>query len=639
MKKTLFNVTVLFLLSVFQFCAPASATGSINKTGSDATRVQVVPLNHTIPAENEIKYWRYLKERLFDGQRSVVASFQDDISIQLIWASGTDSIIVENLMKELRLLIPGRKIGFYGRGGHKDLFSISINFRDKIGFDRGPDYSTRETNGNQIIGMGFKGYYQKEIFDQTIQIQFADSISLSERKRYIEYAIVRSLCNMKGDPHNINVHLKNAIFNEFDYNPTQTEFTQADKFLIKKLYSKDFQAQFRKFMIDYNNWWYYMIFTNKTLMTMWGIIASIFLSLMLFIVFFKPVFVSVYKRKYLGYLFPGLVMANLVWMVYFTMFYFTITNGYVESYVIIAGIAIFNAATVIITCLLYFLEHHILSFKRGFLVQVLVKVLILWILLMTITEIFLQYYNVEFELLGYGLWICSAFAIGRGALLLFKEFTESLVRKKDLEISKLKELKSRAEVESLHARINPHFLYNSLNSIAGLAHSNPDKTEQMALSLSDLFRYSINRNGDHMSPISDEVKMVQSYLEIEQIRFGDRLSFTIDVAPGLEQQFIPKYIMQPLMENAIKHGISKIEGKGELVLGVYEADDGILISVEDNGPAFPEGLVSGYGLQSLYDLLKLSYGENAEVDWQNEPKKMIWVLIKNNANTNGYVSV
>jgi LytS/YehU family sensor histidine kinase len=142
-----------------------------------------------------------------------------------------------------------------------------------------------------------------------------------------------------------------------------------------------------------------------------------------------------------------------------------------------------------------------------------------------------------------------------------------------------------------------------------------------------------------MSPISDEVKMVQSYLEIEQIRFGDRLSFTIDVDPELKARFIPKYIMQPLVENAIKHGISRIEGKGELVLSVHEADGGIIISVEDNGPAFPEGLVSGYGLQSLYDLLKLSYGENAEVDWQNEPKKMIWVLIKNNANTNGNVSV
>jgi sensor histidine kinase YesM len=638
MKKTVFHGTVLFLLSVVLFCAPVSASGSLNNTKPEAKRNKAIQPRPSITDDIERIYWRYLKERLFDGQRSVVASFQDDISIQLIYESGADRIIVENLMKELRLLIPGRKVGFYEQGSQK-IRSILIIFNHNFASEMQPVYSFGEIAGNQIIGEGFKGYYQKDIFPQTIQIQFTDSISLTERKRYIEYAIVRSLCNMKGDPYIIKTHLKNAIFNKFDYNPAETEITEADKFLIKKLYSKDFQAQFRKFMIENDSWWYYMIFTSKTLMTMWGIIASIFLSLMLFIVFFKPVFVSGYKRKYLGYLLPGLFMANLVWLVFFTMFYFTTMNGFVKSFVIIAGITIFNIATVVITYLLYFLEHHILSFKMGFLVQVTVKVLILWILLMIITEVYLQYFNVEFELLGYGLWICSAFAIGRGALLLFKEFTESLVRQKDLELSKLKELKARAEVESLHARINPHFLYNSLNSIAGLAHSNPDKTEQMALSLSDLFRYTINRNGEHSSPISDEVKMVQSYLEIEQIRFGDRLSFTIDVAPGLEQRYIPKYIMQPLVENAIKHGISRIEGKGEIALSVREADGSIVISVEDNGPAFPEGLVSGYGLQSLYDLLKLSYGENAEVDWQNEPKKMIWVLIKNNANTNGYVSV
>ncbi|MEI6141547.1 MAG: histidine kinase [Mariniphaga sp.] len=638
MKKTFFNLTVLSLLSLFQFCTTATAAGSINNTKPEAARNKDIQPRPSIMDDIERTYWRYLKERLFDGQRSVVASFQDDISIQLLYESSADRIIVENLMKELRLLIPARKIGFYDPRSLKER-SILIFFNNNSATGIQPVYSFGEITGNQIIGTGFKGYSQKEIFPQTIHIQFADSISLSERKRYIEYAIVRTLCNMKGDQYNIKTHLKNAIFNEFGYNPTQTEFTPADKFLIKKLYSKDFQAQFRKFMIENDSWWHYMIFTNNTLMTMWGIIASIFLSLMLFIVFIKPVFVSDHKRKYLGYLLPGLFMVNLVWLVFFTMFYFTTMNGFVEWFGIITEIAINNVAAVIITYLLYFLEHYILSFKKGFLVQVLMKVLILWIVLMITTEVYLQYFDVEFELLGYGLWNCSAFAIGRGAFLLFKEFTESLVRQKDLEISKLKELKSRAEVESLHARINPHFLYNSLNSIAGLAHSNPDKTEQMALSLSDLFRYSINRKGEHMSPISDEVKMVQSYLEIEQIRFGDRLGFTIDVAPGLEQRFIPKYIIQPLVENAIKHGITRIEGKGEIVLGVHEADGGIIISVEDNGPAFPEGLVSGYGLQSLYDLLKLSYGENAEVDWQNEPKKMIWVLIKNNANTNGYVSV
>ncbi len=85
--------------------------------------------------------------------------------------------------------------------------------------------------------------------------------------------------------------------------------------------------------------------------------------------------------------------------------------------------------------------------------------------------------------------------------------------------------------------------------------------------------------------------------------------------------------MQPLVENAIKHGISKIEGHGKILLIVSKKDNGILISVQDNGPNFPEGLVSGHGLQTVYDLLKFSYAEKAEMSWHNEPQKEIIIRI------------
>ena len=92
--------------------------------------------------------------------------------------------------------------------------------------------------------------------------------------------------------------------------------------------------------------------------------------------------------------------------------------------------------------------------------------------------------------------------------------------------------------------------------------------------------------------------------------------------------------MQPLVENAIKHGISKIEGEGEISLTIKKANQQIEIEVADNGPDFPEGLVAGYGLQSLYDLLKICYKDKAEVNWQNAPAKMITVRIPFNAQTN-----
>lgn len=191
----------------------------------------------------------------------------------------------------------------------------------------------------------------------------------------------------------------------------------------------------------------------------------------------------------------------------------------------------------------------------------------------------------------------------------------------------MKEAKAEAEVKALQSQINPHFLYNALNSIAGLAHTDADKTEKMALSLSDLFRHTINRKAEKVNSLQDEVNLVRNYLEIEQIRFGDRLRFSIDVDPGLLAVEIPMFMLQPLVENAIKHGVSKIEGQGNIVLNINKKEKGVLISVQDNGPDFPEGLVSGHGLQTVYDLLRFTYGDKAGISWKNQPKKEITIYI------------
>lgn len=211
---------------------------------------------------------------------------------------------------------------------------------------------------------------------------------------------------------------------------------------------------------------------------------------------------------------------------------------------------------------------------------------------------------------------------------IFKE--RNLIIENESKLSALRELKTKAELKSLQSQINPHFLYNALNSIASLAPIDTVKTQKMAYSLSDLFKYTINREGKKMSTVSDEVTMVQNYLNIEKIRFGDRLQFTIDVDPELEKVEIPLFIIQPLVENAVKHGISKIEGEGKIALKIEKTTTGILIEVKDNGPHFPEGLVSGHGLQTVFDLLRLTYGNKATLNWQNTPDKSITVTITQN---------
>ncbi|WP_299062835.1 histidine kinase [uncultured Polaribacter sp.] len=208
---------------------------------------------------------------------------------------------------------------------------------------------------------------------------------------------------------------------------------------------------------------------------------------------------------------------------------------------------------------------------------------------------------------------------------IFKE--RNLIIENEAKLSNLRELKAKAELKSLQSQINPHFLYNSLNSIASLAPIDAIKTQKMAHSLSDLFKYSINRKDKKMSTIKDEIEMVKSYLEIEKIRFGERLQFNIKVDNEIENYEIPLFLIQPLVENAVKHGISQNEGKGKIGLKIDKIANELKISVSDNGPNFPEGLVSGHGLQTVYDLLRLSYGENASLNWTNTPKKIITITI------------
>ena len=208
---------------------------------------------------------------------------------------------------------------------------------------------------------------------------------------------------------------------------------------------------------------------------------------------------------------------------------------------------------------------------------------------------------------------------------IFKE--RNLIIENETKLANLRELKVKAELKSLQSQINPHFLYNSLNSIASLAPIDAQKTQKMAHSLSDLFKYSINRKDKKTNTILDEVNMVKTYLEIEKIRFGDRLQFTVDVDKDLENIEIPLFLIQPLVENAVKHGISKNEGEGKIGLKISKEQNEIIISVSDNGPDFPEGLLSGHGLQTVFDLLRLTYGDKAALNWTNTPEKMIIITI------------
>jgi len=208
----------------------------------------------------------------------------------------------------------------------------------------------------------------------------------------------------------------------------------------------------------------------------------------------------------------------------------------------------------------------------------------------------------------------------------FKE--KDLIFESETKLSKLRELKTKAELNALHSRINPHFLYNSLNSIAGLAHTNADQTEHMALSLSKLFRYSINKEKSDWTTFREELEMVKIYLDVEKVRFADRLVYSIEITDELKEMKIPRFIIQPLAENAVKHGISKSIEEGEIKIKVQKEKKDILITVADSGKEFPRDLIPGFGLQSIYDKLEILYGDKFELSFTNSPEKQVSLKLK-----------
>ncbi len=204
---------------------------------------------------------------------------------------------------------------------------------------------------------------------------------------------------------------------------------------------------------------------------------------------------------------------------------------------------------------------------------------------------------------------------------------DQLLQEKELEISKQKELTTKAELLALQSRINPHFLYNALNSIASLTSIDAHKAEQMSVDLAKLFRYNLNKAEDLMTTIESELEMVKLYLDIEKQRFGDRLDYQVDVPNKLMSFQIPIFLLQPLVENAIKHGVSKITEQGVIKIKIEKNDHQLFIRVFDNGPLFTDELIFGYGLQNIFDKLTLVYKDNYTIRFVYEIEKHIEIGI------------
>jgi sensor histidine kinase YesM len=203
---------------------------------------------------------------------------------------------------------------------------------------------------------------------------------------------------------------------------------------------------------------------------------------------------------------------------------------------------------------------------------------------------------------------------------------KQIVQSRELEISRLNELKIKAELEALHAKVNPHFLYNALNSIADHTITNGKKAREMTIALSELFRYTINYSNSNYSTIEEEVKMAEVYLKIEKIRFEENLEYTIQMAEEAKPFKVPKFIIQPLVENAVKHGLA-LNKKGVIHLDATLAGENLEVRIFDTGTAFNDNLAQGYGLKSVREKLEILYQGLYRLQFINNPKKHVLLIL------------
>lgn len=193
--------------------------------------------------------------------------------------------------------------------------------------------------------------------------------------------------------------------------------------------------------------------------------------------------------------------------------------------------------------------------------------------------------------------------------------------------AQLGELTLQSELSALKAQLNPHFLYNVFNTINAAIPSQAKPARDMVNKLSDLFRYQLKASQEDLVLLKEELDFVKKYLELEQERFGDRLSFKIAVEEEALTDKIPPMIFQPIIENAVKHGLSSLVEGGQIILQIRKNTAHLAITISDTGVGIDENekddlLKRGVGLSNTHERLKKMYGKGLELH-PNHPAGLV----------------
>jgi sensor histidine kinase YesM len=186
---------------------------------------------------------------------------------------------------------------------------------------------------------------------------------------------------------------------------------------------------------------------------------------------------------------------------------------------------------------------------------------------------------------------------------------------KEVHEQKLMRLKTEAELDALRAKVNPHFLFNTLNSIASLIPTSPARAEEMVQKLSNLFRYILSTSEHGLVRLGDELDIAGEYLEIEKVRLAGRLEYTIERDDSIENVAIPGMLLQPLVENSVKYGVASKTSGGRVAIRCRRNGGRCVIAIEDTGDCFDlAAAAEGFGIKGVRQRLELHYPGTHEFD-------------------------
>ncbi|HJQ31607.1 MAG TPA: histidine kinase [Pyrinomonadaceae bacterium] len=224
----------------------------------------------------------------------------------------------------------------------------------------------------------------------------------------------------------------------------------------------------------------------------------------------------------------------------------------------------------------------------------------------------LIFFNLDRELLVYWILVVISHAVDY-----YQRYREGELRA------------SQAQLQALKMQLHPHFLFNALHSVSALVHTNPEAADKMIARLGDFLRLTLDSAADQEVPLRQEIEFLNCYLEIERIRFQDRLTTRLEVDPSVLNCRVPNLILQPIVENAIRHGVAPRSAPGHVEVRAYRAGSCLRLEVRDNGRGLPsEGSASihttqsgsgGVGLSNTRARLQQLYGSAYRLDLSNVP--------------------